>query len=130
MQLTAWEVLYLHLWASGKLPSYASDAEWLATPRGAAAFVGWTLALPVLHDVHFYFIHRFIHVRPLYQFVHSLHHRNVDIEPFCGLAMHPIEHLFFFSLLGLGSICAQAVNQSYTPPSTEDRPTRLHTASC
>jgi len=70
---------------------------------GVAAFVGWTIALPALHDVHFYFIHRFIHIRPLYKFVHSLHHRNNDIEPFCGLCMHPIEHLYFFSMLGLSA---------------------------
>lgn len=32
--------------------------------------------------------------------MHSLHHRNSDIEPFSGLCMHPIEHLFYFSCVG------------------------------
>ena len=26
----------------------------------------------------------------------AVHHRNVDIEPFAGLCMHPIEHLYYF----------------------------------
>jgi sterol desaturase/sphingolipid hydroxylase (fatty acid hydroxylase superfamily) len=31
--------------------------------------------------------------RTVNRYVHSLHHRNIDIEPFAGLAMHPIEHM-------------------------------------
>ena len=46
---------------------------------------------------HFYFAHRMTHLRSLYTYVHSLHHRNTDIEPFAGLCMHPVEHLFYFS---------------------------------
>lgn len=95
LQIGVWEIFFLHLWATGKV-GY--------TPEAAASWytlVGWTLALPVLHDVHFYFIHRMIHIRPLYRFVHSLHHRNNDTEPFCGIAMHPVEHMYFFSGLGL-----------------------------
>ena len=51
-------------------------------------------------EVHFYFAHRFIHIRALYKYVHSLHHRNTDIEPFSGLCMHPIEHLYYYSCVG------------------------------
>ena len=40
---------------------------------------------------------QFIHIKVLYKYVHSLHHRNTDIEPFAGLCMHPIEHLYYFS---------------------------------
>jgi len=49
--------------------------------------------------MHFYFSHRFLHIRPIYRYVHSLHHRNVDIEPFAGLTMHPVEHLYYFACL-------------------------------
>lgn len=41
----------------------------------------------------FYFAHRLLHFKPIYYLVHSLHHRNTDIEPFAGLSMHPVEHL-------------------------------------
>ena len=40
---------------------------------------------------------RFIHIKAMYKYIHSLHHRNTDIEPFAGLSMHPIEHLFYFT---------------------------------
>ena len=33
--------------------------------------------------------HRMLHARALYKFVHSLHHRNADPEPFSGISMHP-----------------------------------------
>jgi sterol desaturase/sphingolipid hydroxylase (fatty acid hydroxylase superfamily) len=41
--------------------------------------------------------HRMLHFRVLYRFVHSLHHRNVDPEPFSGLCMHPVEHLYYLA---------------------------------
>ena len=33
----------------------------------------------------------------MFRFVHSLHHRNTDVEPFAGLSMHPVEHLFYYA---------------------------------
>jgi hypothetical protein len=33
----------------------------------------------------------------MYYLVHSLHHRNQDIEPFAGLSMHPVEHLYYYA---------------------------------
>ena len=87
--------------------------------------------------MHFYFAHRFIHIKAVYKYVHALHHRykskatinktstpitititiiftgcitvtagnyilhdvrNTDIEPFAGLSMHPVEHLYYYRL--------------------------------
>ena len=59
------------------------------------------LALPVFRDFHFYFAHRLIHVRSLYVYVHSLHHRNSDPEPFSGMSMHPVEHIYYLSCASL-----------------------------
>ena len=56
-------------------------------------------ALPFLHRLQFYFAHRLLHFGPIYKQVHSLHHRNTDIEPFAGLCMHPIEHLYYYGEL-------------------------------
>ncbi len=60
-------------------------------------FVGLFLILTAWESMHFYFIHRLIHWPPLYKIAHALHHKNVTIGPWSGLAMHPIEHLFYFS---------------------------------
>ena len=53
--------------------------------------------MPFWYAVHFYFIHRLIHSKPLYKLAHSLHHRNANIGPWSGISMHPIEHAIYFS---------------------------------
>jgi len=55
--------------------------------------------IPVIHHIHFYFIHRLIHWPPLYKYVHSLHHKNVQVGPWSGLSMHPVEHLLYISTI-------------------------------
>ena len=57
------------------------------------------LLAPFIHAIHFYLGHRLLHVRWLYKTVHSVHHKNVDVGPWSGLAMHPIEHLIYFSTI-------------------------------
>jgi sterol desaturase/sphingolipid hydroxylase (fatty acid hydroxylase superfamily) len=47
---------------------------------------------------HFYWVHRLIHWKPLYNISHFLHHKNVNVGPWSGLAMHPLEHLLYFSV--------------------------------
>ena len=121
IQLAAWECVFMHLYATGKL-AYIADADLFSSPANIARTIGWTLVMnqqtcyctnccfqiplytnmhitiiiahffkikmllneqvvPLWRSVHFYFAHRFIHIHPLYKYVHSLHHRNVDIEP-------------------------------------------------
>jgi len=99
VQLGLWEALFMHCYSTGKL-EYISNEEAFATPGNIARVVFWTLAVPLYRSIHFYFAHRFIHIRALYKYVHSLHHRNTDIEPFSGLCMHPIEHLYYYSCVG------------------------------
>jgi sterol desaturase/sphingolipid hydroxylase (fatty acid hydroxylase superfamily) len=55
------------------------------------------LMIPLLRELHFYLVHRLLHVPVLYRTVHWLHHNNVNPGPWSGLAMHPIEHLLYFS---------------------------------
>lgn len=57
------------------------------------------LAVPFWRNFHFYWIHRLIHWKPLYDWVHYLHHKNVNVGPWSGMAMHPIEHLLYFSCI-------------------------------
>ena len=96
IQWTAWECVVMRLWATGVVP-YASDAEVLGSGRLLAWNLFWVMVVPLWRDLHFYVAHRFVHIRAIYRFVHSLHHRNADPEPFSGLTMHPIEHLYYFS---------------------------------
>jgi sterol desaturase/sphingolipid hydroxylase (fatty acid hydroxylase superfamily) len=87
---TAYEVLTLWAFANG----YISFLSWQAHPIYFGALV---LLIPLLRELHFYLIHRLIHWPPLYRTVHKLHHNNVNPGPWSGLAMHPVEHLLYFS---------------------------------
>ena len=60
-------------------------------------FILIMVAVPFLRVFHFYFVHRLIHWPPLYKASHYLHHKNINIGPWTGLAMHPLEHLLYFS---------------------------------
>lgn len=93
---TVFENVFAFLWSTGKLP-YISDTITLSTPLGIATFIAVLAGIPLWRSIHFYFAHRFLHYTPLYKQVHSLHHRNTDVEPFSGLCMHPVEHLYYFS---------------------------------
>ena len=55
------------------------------------------LLIPLFREIHFYLVHRLIHWPPLYRAVHSLHHKNANPGPWSGLAMHPVEHVLYFS---------------------------------
>jgi sterol desaturase/sphingolipid hydroxylase (fatty acid hydroxylase superfamily) len=97
VQWTFWEYVMSRIWASGKGAGFITDTEMLTNKFYFVWNVFWMLVIPVWRDLHFYIAHRFIHVRAIYKFVHSLHHRNNDPEPFSGMTMHPIEHLYYFS---------------------------------
>ena len=87
---TAFEAILL--WASSN--GYTNYVSWTDHPVYCAILL---LLTPFWADFHFYLIHRAIHWPPLYKYVHSVHHNNVNPGPFSGLAMHPVEHLLYFS---------------------------------
>ena len=62
-----------------------------------ALFAVLLFVAPVIHAVHFYFAHRLLHWKPLYRTVHGIHHLNVEVCPWSGLAMHPVEQVLYFS---------------------------------
>jgi sterol desaturase/sphingolipid hydroxylase (fatty acid hydroxylase superfamily) len=89
---TAYEVLTLWAFANDYIP-YVSFAE---HPVYCLALF---FLIPVWRDLHFYLVHRLIHSHFLYHTVHKLHHNNVNPGPWSGLAMHPVEHLLYFSVV-------------------------------
>lgn len=90
--LTAFQVLVMWAMANGWAPtlSFAQNPVW---------FVAALILLPIWSAFHFYWIHRLLHVPILYKWVHSLHHRNVNVGPWSGMSMHPVEHLLYHSTL-------------------------------
>jgi len=89
---TSYEVLTFWLYANDKIP-------YLDFQEHPVYFVLLFLLIPFWREFHFYLIHRLIHWKPLYDRVHYLHHYNINPGPWSGLAMHPVEHLFYFSVV-------------------------------
>lgn len=87
---TAYEVLML--WAQAR--GIAPVVSWERAPIYCTVLL---LLLVFFHAVHFYVFHRALHWAPLYNRVHYLHHQNINPGPWSGLAMHPVEHLVYFS---------------------------------
>jgi sterol desaturase/sphingolipid hydroxylase (fatty acid hydroxylase superfamily) len=89
---TAYEVLLLWAYANGWAPmvTFGDSPVW---------FVAVFFLVPLIHEVGFYFCHRLLHMGPLYEIAHKLHHRNINPGPWSGLSMHPIEHVVYFSTI-------------------------------
>jgi len=87
---TAFQSLYFWAWANG----YAPWASFIENPIWC---VIWLPLISLWSSFHFYWIHRWLHWPPLFKRVHSLHHRMTNVGPWSGIAMHPIEHLMYFS---------------------------------
>jgi sterol desaturase/sphingolipid hydroxylase (fatty acid hydroxylase superfamily) len=87
---TAYEVLMLHLWATGWGP-------WTTFGDNPVVLILVGLLIPLFHEAHFYVVHRLIHVPVLYKWVHSVHHNSVNPSPWSSLSMHPVEHLLYWS---------------------------------
>ncbi len=84
---TGFEFISYWVYASGRLP--INDNPWYFFACFYLLFL-WSTA-------NFYTVHRILHFPVVYKHVHELHHRNVDIGPWSGISMHPIEHLLYFS---------------------------------
>lgn len=67
--------------------------------------LGYLLISPFLflflHDTYFYWVHRFMHWRPVYRYIHRLHHRSVTPDPFTMFTFQPPEAILQYSILFL-----------------------------
>lgn len=92
LQVTVLQVLVMWLMANGYVPT-------ITLTSNPILFIAGLMLLPIWSAFHFYWVHRLLHVPFLYKRVHALHHRNVNIGPWSGLSMHPVEHLLYLSSL-------------------------------
>ncbi|MFK4492282.1 sterol desaturase family protein [Bradyrhizobium sp. USDA 336] len=87
---TAYEVLTWWMFANG----YIRYTDFRTQP---SYLIMLMLLVPMWYVLHFYVIHRLIHVGPLYHIIHKVHHNNVNPGPWSGLSMHTFEHIVYFS---------------------------------
>jgi sterol desaturase/sphingolipid hydroxylase (fatty acid hydroxylase superfamily) len=96
---SAYELGAVYLWKTGVVEYARSITEF--------RFVAFFIVASFWSDWHFWFAHRVMHPwriggsldpgKFLYKQVHSLHHKSVNPGPWSGLAMHPVEHVVYFS---------------------------------
>ena len=84
------EVMFMWLFAN----QHISMMTWSQSPT---LFVLIIIVTPIWHSFHFYWIHRALHWKPVYNKVHSLHHKNVNVGPWSGMSMHPIEIFIYLT---------------------------------
>ncbi len=84
---TFWECLMWYAYANGwaTMITFQSNPVW---------FVALIVLIPIWAGLHFYWLHRLLHVGKLYTWFHSWHHKNINTGPWSGLAMHPVESFF------------------------------------
>jgi Delta7-sterol 5-desaturase len=76
------------LYASGST-KLTLDAASIGWPWIAATLVG----LLIFNDAWFYFWHRLLHHPKLFRYVHAVHHKSVDVNPFSSYSFHWFEGL-------------------------------------
>lgn len=106
VQWTFWEAVMVKLWkrTDGGGVAMKTDAEVMSSNKLIAINLFWIIFIPVWRDAHFYIAHRFLHIRSIYTYVHKLHHRNADPEPFSGICMHPVEHMYYYACAFIPSL--------------------------
>ena len=55
----------------------------------------------VLHDLYFYWTHRFMHHKSIYKHVHKVHHKFTNPSPWAAYAFHPFEAVIEAGILPL-----------------------------
>ena len=89
---TAWETFMWWAFANGVVPMLDLDSA-----TGVLWFIVLLAIVPVYSANHFAVGHWLLHRGPAYRRIHAVHHKNVNVGPWSGLAMHPAEHLLLFA---------------------------------
>ena len=86
------------LYESLMMWAYANQITSMVTfSNNTAWFILLLFILPLWSGFHFYWQHRMFHIPALYKLAHYLHHKNTNVGPWSGPAMHPIEHSVWFT---------------------------------
>ena len=66
---------------------------------GYVYFFASILLMLIIHDTYFYWAHRFMHWKPVYQFIHKVHHESVDTTPYTAFSFHPLEAIVEYGII-------------------------------
>ncbi len=58
-------------------------------------------AYSLVHEIYFYFTHRWMHLPKVYRKVHAVHHLSMEPSPWASFCFHPLEALIESAILPL-----------------------------
>ena len=64
---------------------HAPTSGWVMAAEFTLYFLGF--------DTYFYWLHRLMHIEPIYTWVHKIHHRSISPNPLTTLSVNPLESL-------------------------------------
>jgi sterol desaturase/sphingolipid hydroxylase (fatty acid hydroxylase superfamily) len=64
-----------------------------------AYFVFSVIVLIMIHDTYFYWMHRAIHHKSVYKYVHRVHHVSTNPTPWASFSFHPLEAVLEVGIL-------------------------------
>jgi Delta7-sterol 5-desaturase len=64
-------------------------------------FVGSPLVAALLHDTYYYWVHRFMHHKRIFKYVHRIHHRSLNPTPWAIYSFHPTEAILTYLIFPL-----------------------------
>src|ERR1700741_3368950 len=65
--------------------SHGPASPWIVLAQFALYFFAF--------DTYFYWLHRLMHIEPIYSWVHKIHHRSISPNPLTTLSVSPLESL-------------------------------------
>lgn len=86
--------IFLYWLRNGYTKNY-TDIDELGFPY----FVISIFLMIVIHDAYSYWIHRIIHHKWLFKYVHLLHHKFKNPSPWCAFAFHPFESILTMGII-------------------------------
>jgi Delta7-sterol 5-desaturase len=60
------------------------------------SWIGSVVIMLIVHDFYFYWMHRVVHAKKLYPYIHKVHHLSHNPSPWAAFAFHPLEALTEF----------------------------------
>lgn len=85
-------VSLLHRTGYTKIYETFSDYGW-------GYFLLSTLLMILAHDTYFYWMHRLIHDKRIYKYVHKVHHQSINPTPWAAFSFHPTEAILEVGIL-------------------------------
>ena len=102
-----WSLIAISLFALLTLLLYQAVVDgytkmyFTVSERGWLYLVGSAFLSIVLYDTYYYWMHRFMHLKKVFPYVHKVHHRSHTPSPWSILAFSPLEAVLEFLIYPL-----------------------------